>query len=266
MSMNENGNGHDNNDSEKIVKFPTLAERDRIRKKQAKENEWRKSYKREQAEKRANNNNEPFFKFGNITPFTKYLVISFIAVQILTGFVLDDAQTLKTVYTFGFIPGAFTGTYDWHWTALLTPITYNFLHGGWVHLAFNAIMTVALGTFTEKLLGTRTSIKIFFLCGIAGALAYFIVNPYSITPVIGASGSISGFFAIILITLYEQNRFGALSAKFRGKGPWPIIIIWAAIMTLIGLIGGGIAWEAHLGGFLAGAALFQGLRYGKIRL
>lgn len=252
----------DDEDKSKIVKFPSLAERDRIRKKQIEEeNAWRKDYK---ARKKAAA--EPFFNFGNIPPFIKIITAIFVGIHIIMSFLIDEALRVKLIYMFGFVPANFTNTEAFELIHLLTPITYNLLHGSWTHLGFNVVMGLALGTFCEKMFSTPTTIKFFFLCGAAGALAYFALNPTSSAPVIGASGAISGFFAAALMMLYEQGRFGMLGGKLANKGPWPIILGWTLIMIIIGLIGGGIAWEAHIGGFLSGALLYTFMRKGKLRL
>jgi len=257
--MNNTPNGHDKDPKEKIVKFPTLAERDRIRKKQqAEENAHRKEYRKQ--------NEEPFFNFGNIPPFTKIIMLLLVVIHAIMAFAIDDLTRLKIINDWGFIPAAFTGATGFDIRVLLTPITYNFIHSDWVHLGFNVLMGLALCTFVEKMFSTVTTIRFFFICGIAGALAFFALNPSSSTVVIGASGSISGLFAAALLMMYEQGRLGAFTGKLANKGPWPIILIWAGIMAFIGIAFGGVAWEAHLGGFLSGAALYHFMRSGKLRL
>ncbi len=260
--MNNKPNGKDNN-PEKVVKFPTLAERDRIRKKQqAEEKAHRKAYKDAQ-----NSTDEPFFNFGKIPPFTKAITAALVIIHAAITFGLDKLTTLKIINEWGFIPANFTVTDNWNWLTLLTPITYNFIHSDWTHVGFNAIMCLALCTFVERMFSTKTTIRFFFLCGILGVAFFFALNPTTETPVIGASGSISGLFAAALLMMYEQGRMGSFTGKLANKGPWPIILIWTAIMVFIGVISGGsIAWEAHLGGFLAGAGLYRLMRTNKLRL
>jgi len=264
--MTKKSNGHDSDHDpkdkkEKIVKFPTLAERDRIRKKQQAEESYRKSYKASRA-----GDEQPFFNFGNIPPFIKIITVVFVAIHAITSFVLEDATRLKLIYEFGFIPSKFLGGQGWNALALFTPITYNFIHADWMHIGFNALMGLALGTFVERMFSTKTTIKFFFLCGIGGALSFFILHPAADTPVIGASGSISGLFAAAILMMYEQGKLGALTGRLANKGPWPLIFIWAAVMAFIGIAFGGIAWEAHLGGFLTGAMLYRLMRTNKLRL
>ncbi|MGH1397611.1 MAG: rhomboid family intramembrane serine protease [Alphaproteobacteria bacterium] len=245
-----------NDNNKDIIKFPTLAERDRIRKKQNKEKEWRKEYKKK--------NHEPFFKFGNIPPFTGAMTAILIFIHVVLNFALPYELRGQALETFAFTPAKIIG--DFSLTTLLTPITYTLFHGDWMHLGFNAIMLLALGTFTERMFSTPTTIKFFALSTIGGALAYFILNPTTPTPVIGASGAINGLFAAVLMMLHEQGRIPNPSQKNSLKGAWKIIGIWAGISLLFGLMGGGIAWQAHLGGLLTGATLYTLMRKRKLRL
>lgn len=257
---NGTSNGHDKDKNpDKVVEFPTLAERDRIRKKQ--------QAAEKQEKKQQNGANEPFFNFGKIPPFTKTITAALILIHAAITFGLDKLTALELINKWGFIPSNFTAPESWNWLTLLTPITYNFIHSDWTHLGFNAIMCLALCTFVERMFSTKTTIRFFFLCGALGAAVFFVLNPTTESPVIGASGSISGLFAAALMMMYEQGRMGKFTGKLANKGPWPIIAIWAGIMIFIGMISGGsVAWEAHLGGFLAGAVLYSLMRTEKLRL
>lgn len=266
--MTKKSNGHDlsYNQNGNIVKLPTLAERDRARRekeklKRTQEKQWQKQYKAERKD-----SEPPFLNIGNITPFVKFLTVAFIVVQLILAFGLDSSQTLRTFLTLGFVPGAFTGTADFFWYTPLTLITHMFIHGGWMHLVFNLVMTLAIGLMYEREYGTRNAVIFFFLCGFAGAATFFAFTPFSTAPVIGASGGISGFFGAALIMLHQRGQMGALHKKLGNKGPWPIIILWTFIMIIIGLISGpGMAWQNHIGGFLAGALLLRGQQKGIIK-
>lgn len=253
--MTEKKNG------KKIVKFPSFAERDQIRKKQQQESEWRSQYK----SLRSNDSGQPFFKFGNIPLFAKFLSIALFLTHAAASVFLDDGMRLQAIYDFAFVPGAFTGQHDWQWWTPLTVLSYNFLHSGWTHMIFNALMALALGSFFEKTLNGPAMLKLFFLSGVGGALIFFVLNPGSTVPVIGASGSVSGLFAAAIMLMYEQGRFGALTGKLAGRGPWPLIAIWAGVLVLFGMMGDDIAWQAHLGGFLSGAGLYHLMRKGHLR-
>jgi len=248
-------------DKKDIIKFPTLAERDRIRKKQAQEKEFRKDYKASKT-----GSSEPFFKFGNIPPFTLAISAIFVFIHIITNLALDFTTKGALINTLSFIPQTITSSGQWTVFTPFTPLTYNFLHAGWVDLGFNILMGLALGTFVEKMFSTKTTIKFYFLCGIGGAAAFFLFNPNTATPLIGASPAISGLFAATLLMMVESGRLGPLTGKFANKGPWPIIFIWVGIMIFIGLVFGGTTWQAHLAGFLTGAGLYHFMRKEKLRL
>ncbi len=260
---NGSGNGHDPNHKgdKKIVKFPSLGERDRIRREERKEEEQAKKKYRAA-------NNEPFFKAGNIPPFTKVLIAAFLIVHIPLYLIFDDAVRLQAFYTFGFVPGIYTGTYEWSWFALITPLTHAFIHGSWMHLAFNAVMGLVLGMFLEKMYGSRAAAIFFIVCTISGALLYFALSPLSITPVVGASGGISGFFGALIYITITQNAQHPITQRLGKRGPWPILIFWGLFIVVPGLLlgGGSMAWQAHLGGYIAGIALLIAMQKGKIKL
>ncbi len=254
----KSGNGHDK-DTENIVHLPTLAQRDRARKNKLKAEERQKK----QAQKSAQ---PPFINLEKITPFIRVLALALVTVHLVVYLGFDDGQRLKAFYTLGFLPAAFTGGFDYHWYSPLTLITHMFIHGSWMHLAFNLVMTLALGILFERQFGSRTTVIFFFACGVAGAAVYFILNPFSTTPVIGASGGISGLFGAALILMHQRKQFGQINTKLNDPGPWKIIGFWIILMIVIGLISGpGIAWQAHLGGFIAGVALLKGLQTGRVR-
>lgn len=246
-----NGNGHDK-DKESVVSFPTLAERDRIRKaKEAAELELREKYKKERQGKK-----QPFFNSGKIPPLTRLIVIAFFVVQIPVYFLLDDAQRLQLFHTFGFVSAIYSGDVPWRMPALVAPITHIFLHGGWMHIAFNTVMMLAMGVFTERTFGTRRMAIFFIFSGLCGVGLYYLFNMHATVPLIGASGSISGLFAITFYNLYEQGQLGPAGKR----GPLPLIALWIALMVGTGLVSEDVAWIAHLGGFLGGLGLYHALR------
>jgi membrane associated rhomboid family serine protease len=254
------GEPEDGPEDDKVVEFPTLAERDRMRREERKQEEqWRKEYRAQQKSIHG-----PMINLDKIPLFSRVLISSMVIVHLILYLAVDLNTRGAAMHLFGFIPGRFTGTLDWSWIALITPVSYMLIHGGWMHVIFNGAMGMALSIFFERLFGARTTAIFFALCGVIGAATYFVLNPFGTHPVIGASGGISGLFAAVLMMLHEQNRF-ALRGPLAKYGAWSIIGIWAAIMLGIGLIGGGdLAWQAHIGGLLGGAVLYKGLRSGRL--
>ena len=259
------GNGHDpdHKKKDKIIKFPSLAERDKMRREERKEEErWRKEYAKQ---RRAQS--PSMINWDKIPPFARWLVGLILVVHIGLYVIADAGFRLKVFYMFGFVPAAFTGNAEWFWFTPLTPLTHMLIHGSWMHLLFNVVMGLALGIFFEKLYGTRATTKFFFICGLAGALGYFLLNMGTQTPVIGASGGISGLFAAALILMMQQNRGHPTMHKISKYGVWPPVVFWGLFMVIMGLVGGGdMAWQAHVGGYIVGAITLTLLQKGKIHL
>ena len=142
--------------------------------------------------------------------------------------------------------------------ASATLVTSMFVHSGVAHIIVNMIVLVSFGTLVEAMLGRPRYLIIYFLSGIAGGLVHAFVMPTSETPVIGASGAISGVMAAaflaapkmrILLFIVPMPFYIAI-ALILGAHAVAIVIDWEP----------GIAWWAHLGGFAAGALLFVLLR------
>jgi len=276
--MNKKSNGHDKGEEGKpegVVKFPTLAERDKMRReKEAEGKKIRDQYRQRQKayQRLSQNYTKPsFFNFGRVLPFTRWIMLAYIIGFVPLEFIYPDYKAFAFM-NFGFVPAYYTGFITGElssipWGALIAPFSHVFLHGDIMHLIFNLVMTVVFGIFVENVFGTRRTIIFYFLCAALGSLFHLALSPYSVAPVVGASSAISGLFGAALIMLYEQGRMGFISHTSNRWGPWPMVGIWAAIMILLGLLmPGNVAWQAHLGGFLGGALLYQGLRTGKIKL
>jgi membrane associated rhomboid family serine protease len=243
-------NNNDEND-QKLIRFPTLAERDLIRKKQAGLDAPPKK--------------QPFFNFGRIPLFIKSMIIIMIAAHVFLRVIIAPVMLYTIIYTFGFVPGHFTGASgEFPVFSLISPITYAFIHGSWAHLMFNVISMFAMGTFFEREFGGRKTAIMFFACSLAGAITCFVFNPFSENPVIGASGGIAGLFGAVTILIYQRSRIGHIGGRFANKGPWPLIVFWIGFMVLSGLLSGDVlAWQAHVGGFLAGIGLLRFLQNTK---
>lgn len=235
----------DDDDSKRIIYFPSLAERDKLRREQ-----------RKAEEQDSPRTHQPFLNIGKIPPFTGAVAILFLLVQLACVFLLDEGQLLRFYYAFGFVPENYSELKfmkeQWGIVYLLSPFTYGFIHGGWMHLGFNIVMWLAMGTFFEKEFGTRKAARFFFLCALGGALIHFLINPFSGVAVIGASAAISGAFAVTLVLFYQRGMMGP-----RGRyGILPLVGFWVLLMVIMGMAGGGmgenVAWIAHLGGFFTG--------------
>jgi membrane associated rhomboid family serine protease len=149
----------------------------------------------------------------------------------------------------------------------LNVLTSMFLHGSWMHLIGNMWFLWLFGNNVEDSM-TRPRFVIFYLlCGLAAALAQVMAAPRSPVPMVGASGAISGVMGAYLV-LYPRVRvytFVPLGFIFTtiALPAWVMLIYWMALQLLGGLSevgggeGGGVAFWAHAGGFVAGAILVK---------
>jgi len=190
----------------------------------------------------------------NLPIMTKILLGIMILCHVIVHFLLPDQDQAFVILNFGFIPSIWTGQSDYGIDvfSVISPLTYMMLHGGWMHIVMNVTMLMAFGAGVEKWMGPTKFLFFFILCGVVAVLFEIIIHPFSMTPVIGASGALSGLFAAILVMLQSQGRLP--TGKY---GIWPIAAIWMGISILFGLVGGTIgqspiAWVTHLGGFITG--------------
>lgn len=147
----------------------------------------------------------------------------------------------------------------------LTLITYQFLHGGWMHLISNMAFLWVFADNIEDAFGHFGFLIFYLLCGIAAGMAHTLMQPDSPAPLIGASGAVSGVLASYML-LYPKARVWILLFM---RIPLPIPALWALggwfllqIFSAFASKGGDIevAWWAHIGGFLTGLILTLVLR------
>jgi membrane associated rhomboid family serine protease len=144
----------------------------------------------------------------------------------------------------------------------LTLLTSMFLHGGWAHLIGNMVYLGIFGDNVESSLGHVKYLLFYLACGIAGALAQIFTAPGSTVPTLGASAAISGVLAAYVV-YFPANRVQVWFA-FRVLAVPAMVVIgtWALLqfVSSAGSIlspseGGGVAYTAHVGGFVAGLVL-----------
>mgnify|MGYP000922216523 CR=1 FL=1 len=250
-------NSDDNNDHDdpKIARFPQKGERaqpDLRRTPPEAANDYRPP----------NGRGEPVF---NLPPMVKWLCFSLIVINLLFVFV-DDVLKTQIFMLLGFISARYSGLLPFEWPALVAPVTHLFLHGGWLHVAVNVGMLMAFGSALERAIGARRLFVLYLLSGFGGALAHWAVQPYSIYPLIGASGAISGLFGGVLMVMHRQ---GMLGDPGRYGRLLLFIAVWVGITVFFGFAGmpgaeGNIAWTAHVGGFVLGMLVFNMLVRGPV--
>ena len=146
---------------------------------------------------------------------------------------------------------------------ILTIFTSMFLHGGWMHLLGNVWFLHVFGPSVESTLGPRRFALLYLVGGVAAALAQAFVEPLSRVPMLGASGAISAVLAAY-VSLYPRRRIDTLAFVFVLPLPalffvleWFAMNLMRGVGTLSGASASGVAWWAHIGGFLGGLVLVR---------
>jgi membrane associated rhomboid family serine protease len=157
-----------------------------------------------------------------------------------------------------------------HWTI----VTYALLHASWEHVVFNCLWMLTFGAPVMQRLGVLRFFAFFAVTAGLAAIFHAVFNPSDVSVLVGASGAVSGLTAAALRFAVGPHGFGAdpealhlpaapLSQALRDRRVLIFIAVWFGINLLAGLgipLGGTdarIAWEAHVGGFLAGLLLFS---------
>jgi membrane associated rhomboid family serine protease len=183
------------------------------------------------------------------------------------------------VYRFGLVPSAWLGGRPLPEAMAplpptITVLTSMFLHGGIMHLASNMLYLWIFGNNVEDAMGHTRFIAFYLLCGAAAAAAQAIPNPQSTVPMIGASGAISGVLGAYLL-LYPHARvlvgipIGFYFHTVYLKAGW-VLGFWLVLQLINSALAdpakGGVAWGAHIGGFVAGVALIPLFKRRGVRL
>jgi membrane associated rhomboid family serine protease len=205
------------------------------------------------------------YKDDNPTYSFPFVTIGIIVLNIVVFFLeITSRSGMKEVtYAYGAIPHAlmtFEKAQPVH--PAITVFSSMFMHGGLFHLGGNMLYLWIFGNNIEDRLG-HIRFSIFYLvCGIFAAYAHAVTDPLSTMPMIGASGAVSGILGAYLLLFPRANVHTFLFLGFfvtTVKIPALIVIgFWAIIQFINGLVstglhgGGGVAWFAHIGGFLIG--------------
>lgn len=181
-------------------------------------------------------------------------------------------MTERIIQTFGYIPARLMNPAAFGyapWEVSITLVSSLFLHGGFVHLAGNLIYLWVFGGAVEDEVGRVRYFFFYLCCGVAGSLAHTALFPASVIPSIGASGSIAGLLGAFLV-LRPHARIVTLFplVVYWAMAEIPAIVflpVWFAMQFFNGFLSleaarrvqevAGIAWWAHVGGFVFGMAV-----------
>ena len=209
------------------------------------------------------------------TPFVNYFLIALNTLVFLyEAWGLDARSRNVFVFQFGIVPANITGLVagipDASPAGALLPIfTSMFLHGSWLHLIFNMWGLIIFGDNVEDHLGHFRYLLFYVLAGIAAGLVHILFNLYSTIPSLGASGAIAGVMGAYFL-LFPSARVLTLVPffffYFTWLPAWLVLGYWFVVQFLSGAATaitpaqqttGGIAFWAHVGGFLAGLGLIK---------
>lgn len=198
-------------------------------------------------------------KGGHFPLFSYGLIALNVLAFIYQG--MQGAQQEAFLYQYGAIPAAIVHGEQWH-----TLLTSMFLHGGLGHLLGNMLFLWIFADNIEATIGSRRFLIFYLLAGLAAQAGHIYFDPYSTVPTIGASGAISGVMGAYMV-MYPASRVRVLFLIFPFYLPAFLFLgIWIYLQFQSGMgvleqsvEGGGIAYWAHIGGFVFG--LFAGWYY-----
>ena len=195
---------------------------------------------------------------------TPLVVVGLILINVLAFLFelsLDTFTRNDFIAIYGFVPERFS---------MLSIFTSMFLHGGWMHLLGNMLFLWVYGDNIEDILGHFKFLLFYLGCGAAAALAQYAMAPDSRVPMVGASGAIAGVMGAYMVK-FPQSRIvlaGWFIILFTFDLPAYVVLLYWFVLQFISGIGsvaqianrGGVAFFAHIGGFVAGAALIMLLK------
>ena len=222
----------------------------------------------------------------NRTERTPVVTLALIAVTVLTWFLAQGAGAelplAASVCNLGLIPGELTlsvppGTRFPMAERLVCEtdagpqyahlVSSMFLHGSWMHLIGNMWFLWLFGNNIEDSMTRSRFLAFYLLTGLAAALAQVFANPASAIPMVGASGAISGVMGGYLVLFPRVRVFTLLPLGFFittvALPAWAMLVYWAflqlagGVTSVVAEEGGGVAFWAHLGGFIAGVVLVK---------
>ncbi len=208
---------------------------------------------------------EPVFNMPGVVLFFVGLCA---AIYLAQTYLLDQQQNVFVLRHFAFIPLLYTGGYALDVYAFIAPLSYSLLHGGVAHVVVNMVWLVAFGSPLAARIGPLRFLLFWAFTAVAAVALHFALNSSDPTPLIGASGAISGMMGAAARFAFRIDRSRGKPAfageplpfgkVFRSRITVTFLAVWVIIDIVTGISGLGapggaqIAWEAHIGGFVAG--------------
>jgi len=207
------------------------------------------------------------------TPVVNYVLVGINALAFLWQVASEQAGYTQLSFDWGFVPARFLENPVGQ---LVTIFTAMFLHGGLLHIGGNMLFLWVFGDNVEDAIGHGRYIAFYLGGGFLAALAQLVVDPSSTVPMVGASGAIAAVLAAY-VSLFPRARVLVLVPVlvvflFFEFPAWLVVLEWfvlnlfQGVGALVGAQDGGVAWFAHIGGFLAGLLLVRVGMIGRHRI
>jgi len=190
------------------------------------------------------------------------LIIALNVIVFAYEFMLSETGLESLINNWGLIPYQLTALQP---TAFVRILTSMFLHGGVMHLLGNMLYLWIFGDNVESAMGSPCFAVFYLLCGIGAGLGQVLAGPNSEIPMVGASGAISGVLGAYLVLYPHAQVETLLLMGFFVRlvrlpavvvlGFWIVLQLFSGVLSLDAASTGGVAFFAHVGGFVAGLAL-----------
>jgi membrane associated rhomboid family serine protease len=208
---------------------------------------------------------EPVF---NLPAVVAALIAVCAGLHLVRLYVLTPGQDIGLLLRAAFIPLRYSGAFQIDIYALTSPVTYSFLHGGLAHLLINMIWLAAFGSPLANRFGVWRFLLFWMFTALTAAGLHYLVYPLDQAPVVGASGAVSGMMGAAARYGFRTDRwagrpvFGgprlSIGTALTSRNVVVFLAVWMVVNLIAGLglltpgMDSRIAWEAHIGGFLAG--------------
>jgi membrane associated rhomboid family serine protease len=203
-------------------------------------------------------------------PFVTWALVALNVAVFLAELGMSTAAQDVFVRTFGFTPAILRGELaNTHAIPiLLTPFTDMFVHLGWDHLLGNMLFLMIFGDNVEDALGHVRYLAFYVACSFASDIAYFLASTHSTVPAVGASGAISGVIAAyVMIRPCAKVEVLFIIIPVALSAYWVIgLFALTQVWNVAAHTQDGVAYWAHIGGMLAGAALLPLMRHPDVTL
>jgi membrane associated rhomboid family serine protease len=207
-------------------------------------------------------------------PLANLAIIALNVFVFLLEIMLGDTIIERWTFTPAQLTAFFHGSGSFQ--AVLTIFTAMFMHAGWSHLLGNMLFLWVFGQAIENAFGSRMYTTFYLICGVVANMAQYLVDPNSTVASLGASGAIAGVMGAYL-ALYPTSTIDLFVwplSLFTGRDirvpAWLMLGLWFAVQVILGGSGmteasaaGGVAYWAHIGGFITGLVLALLVRPGQ---